>query len=201
MPLVLLAVVAAVPVLDIISLIVVGEAIGVWWTLAGVLLAGLLGSALLRIQGIAAAAQGRKTLEQGRFPAREVFDGACILFGGGLLMLPGFVSDALGVLLLTPFVRGWVFRMIERRVQSSGRFMVWSVGETTGPGRPPGSPGMGPGMGPVIEGEFEPLSDPASDPENSGSRPPGPGGQDDSPWRRSPATRPGMHHVVPSDNP
>ena len=194
MPLILLMTVAAVPILDIVSLIMVGEAVGVWWTLAGVLLGGLLGSLLVRTQGLTIAKQGREALAQGQLPARQVFDGACVLFGGGLLMLPGFVSDALGFVLLIPAIRGWIFRLIERQVRSSGRFMAWNIRDMADTD--------GSSAGPVIEGEFEPVSDPVSD-ENGRSSPPpaGPSTQDASPWRRPAVVPSGTHQVVRSDNP
>ncbi|HYN39465.1 MAG TPA: FxsA family protein, partial [Rhodospirillales bacterium] len=138
------------------------------------------GSILVRAQGFAIVQQARSTLHAGRFPAREVFDGACVLIGGALLMFPGFLSDALGVLLLTPPVRGLLRQLIAGVIRRSGRFDVF-VAEAPGP-QPPG------GGGPVIDGEYRPVDDasprlipgPASPSPAGSSHPDAPA----SPWQR-----------------
>ncbi len=173
------AAVLALPLLDIASLIAVGGRIGIGPTIAAVLLSGVAGGILMRAQGFTLFQQARATLEAGRFPAREVFDGACVLAGGALLMLPGFVSDALGLLLLTPPVRGLLRRLIGDAALRSGRFEVFTVG-------PDGTPRRAPGAGPTIEGEYHPVEEtpplipPPAAPEDAGERPTG----GSSPWQR-----------------
>ncbi|MBK8208839.1 MAG: FxsA family protein [Rhodospirillales bacterium] len=139
------------PVLDIASLIAVGNRIGVWPTVGAVILSVILGSILVRTQGFAIARQARATLQSRRLPAREVFDGVCVLIGGALLMLPGFLSDALGLLLLTPPVRGLLLPVISSLARRFGRLEVFV----------PGSAGLGPSAsaGPVIEGEYYPVNE------------------------------------------
>jgi UPF0716 protein FxsA len=157
------------PLLDIASLIVVGRHIGALQTLAMVLLAAIGGVLMIRAQGFAILSQARKMLEAGRFPARQAFDGVCALIGGALLVLPGFVSDVLGVLLLLPPCRALLLAMISRQITRSGHFAVWTVERPVGPDREQG--------GSVIEGEYEtvePARDGAED-EGSGEK---------SPWRR-----------------
>ena len=140
------AAVFGLPVLDIATLVEVGRLIGAWPTTGLVLLSATIGVMLVRAQGFAILTQARATLSRGSFPAREVFDGACVLIGGALLALPGFASDLLGIFLLAPPARSLVRRVIARHIRRSGRFAIR-------PGEP--QPARGPGAGPVIEGEFE----------------------------------------------
>ena len=92
-----------------------------------VLLSGTIGVMLVRAQGFAILTQARGTLNRGSFPAREVFDGAGVLIGGALLVLPGFASDLLGLILLAPPARALVRRLIIREVRRSGRFAASTV--------------------------------------------------------------------------
>lgn len=139
------------PVLDIASLIAVGDRIGLWPTVAAVILSGILGGLLVRAQGFAIAKQARATLQSGRLPAREAFDGVCVLIGGGLLMLPGFLSDVLGLLLLTPQVRRLLLPLLSTIAGRFGRLEVFATG-TAGPRSSTGA-------GPVIEGEYYPINE------------------------------------------
>ena len=176
--------VLSLPILDIASLVAVGNRIGVGPTVAAVVLAFIAGGILVRTQSFTLLQQARATLAAGSFPAREVFDGACVLAGGGLLMFPGFLSDALGLLLLTPPVRGLLRRLIGEIARRSGRFKVFAATAAAGGQRP------APGRGPVIEGEYQkvdetpPLLVPGARPANDDDQP---GTSDDrsSPWRRS----------------
>jgi UPF0716 protein FxsA len=142
----------ALPVLDIASLIAVGSRIGLWPTVAAILLAGILGSILVRSQGFATVRQARAALNAGRFPAREAFDGLCVVVGGGLLIFPGFLSDILGLLLLTPPLRTLLLGLIAAVARRSGRFEVYVAG--SGPAPAPGG-----ASGPIIEGEYSPVEE------------------------------------------
>src|SRR5256885_14710023 len=94
-----------VPIAEIYVIIQVGQLIGVWWTIVLLLADAILGSMLARAQGRAAWRRLSLALEQGRMPAREVLDGALVLFGGALLLAPGFLTDVLGAALLLPPTR------------------------------------------------------------------------------------------------
>src|ERR671916_225506 len=126
-----------VPIAELALLIQVGQAIGVWWTIALLVADAVLGSLLARSQGRLAWRRFNDALSAGRMPAREVMDGALVLFGGALLLTPGFLSDILGVLLLLPPTRALVRAVLVRRF--AGR-MVASMG---GP-RVGGGPGARP---------------------------------------------------------
>ena len=96
-------------------IIQVGQAIGVWPTIAILLADSLLGSLLMRSQGRAAWRRFNAALQAGRPPAREVLDGVLVIFGGALLLTPGFLTDVLGLVLLLPPTRAVVRRILVRR--------------------------------------------------------------------------------------
>lgn len=113
LPLVLLFVI--VPIAELFVIIQVGQAIGVWWTIAILIADSVLGSMLMRSQGRAAWRRFNDTTQAGRVPAREVLDGVLVIFGGALLLTPGFISDFLGLLLLLPPTRALVRTVLVRR--------------------------------------------------------------------------------------
>jgi len=101
-----------VPLVELFVIIQVGGAIGVLPTIGLLLLDSILGSVLMRSQGRAAWRSFQAATAAGKAPAREVLDGALVIFGGALLLTPGFVTDLLGVLLLLPPTRAIVRRML-----------------------------------------------------------------------------------------
>src|SRR3546814_8451455 len=86
------------PLLEIAVFIQVGSAIGVWPTIALTVATTLAGSLLLRAQGLATLLRARAQMDKGELPAREMFEGVCLVLAGGLLTVPGFVTDTLGLL-------------------------------------------------------------------------------------------------------
>jgi UPF0716 protein FxsA len=121
LPLVLIFIV--VPIAELAVLIQVGQEIGVLWTVAILVADSILGSVLMRSQGRAAWRRFNDATQAGRVPAREVLDGALIVFGGALLLTPGFLTDILGLVLLVPptraLVRGVVARRLTHRMVAS----------------------------------------------------------------------------------
>ena len=115
MPLLFLAFLV-VPLVELYVLIQVVQAIGALPTVAILLADSLLGAALMRSQGRAAWRRFLSVSRSGRVPAREVVDGALVIFGGALLLTPGFVTDILGVLLLLPPTRALVRRYLVKGV-------------------------------------------------------------------------------------
>src|SRR5215217_8092733 len=113
LPLVLLFI--AVPIAELAVIIQVGQAIGVWWTIGLLLADSILGAMLMRAQGRAAWRRFNEAVQAGRVPAREVLDGALVIFGGALLLTPGFLTDILGLILLIPPSRAIVRRIFARR--------------------------------------------------------------------------------------
>jgi UPF0716 protein FxsA len=105
-----------VPLIEIYVLIQVGQVIGPWWTILLLVLDSLLGCWLIKREGGRAWQSLRTALQTGRMPARELADGALILVGGTLMLSPGFVTDALGILLILPFTRPVARRLLTRVV-------------------------------------------------------------------------------------
>jgi UPF0716 protein FxsA len=94
-----------VPIAELYVIVQVGQAIGVLPTIALLLIDSLVGAWLLRREGAKAWRAFQLAVEQRRLPAREVADGALVLFGGALLLTPGFISDILGLLCILPPTR------------------------------------------------------------------------------------------------
>jgi UPF0716 protein FxsA len=104
-----------VPVLELWVLWQIGSAIGILPTIALLLVDSVLGAALMRWQGRAAWMRFNTALAEGRVPGAEVIDGVLVIFGGALLLTPGFLSDFLGLLLLLPPTRAVIRRILVRR--------------------------------------------------------------------------------------
>ena len=105
------------PVIELAVLIQVGSAIGVLPTLLLVIGTAILGSVLLRVAGLATAWRARERLARGELPEQEMLEGLLIAVGGGLLLLPGFISDVFGALCLIPFTRRLLVGKIRRRAE------------------------------------------------------------------------------------
>ena len=120
-----------VPVLEVFVFVEVGLAIG--WLLATVLLLGssLLGMWLVRIEGRAAIERVALAVSERRPPGRAAVDGALGFLGGVLLALPGFVTAALGAVLVLPPTRALTRRWISRRYGSRAMRFVATAGRFT----------------------------------------------------------------------
>jgi UPF0716 protein FxsA len=153
------------PIAEIYVIIQVGQAIGILPTLALLILDGFVGAALARSQGRTAWERFNRALAEGRVPARETFDGAMIIFGGALLLTPGFITDVVGFCLLIPptraLVRGLVARLARRRVAFAWR--VSAPPPRAGRGYGPGAPPPRPSNGYDYEGSAQEITDPAGE--------------------------------------
>src|SRR3954454_22969702 len=105
-----------VPIVEIYVLIQVGQVIGPWWTILLLILDSILGGWLIRHEGRRAWLALTTALNSGRMPAKELADGALILFGGTLMISPGFVTDALGIVLILPLTRPLARRLLTQVV-------------------------------------------------------------------------------------
>ena len=137
------------PVFEIYVLIQVGQVIGVWWTLLLLIADSIYGGWLIRHEGGRAWQALTNALNSGQMPAKELADAALILVGGTLMLSPGFVTDAMGIVLILPFTRPVARRVLTRVV--SKRLVAGFVDVRQGP-RPPGTGGP-PSGGPVVRGE------------------------------------------------
>ena len=141
----LLVLFIVVPVLELFVILQVGRAIGVLPTIALLIADSVLGSMLMRSQGRAVWRRFNAALAERRMPHREVVDGVLVIFGGALLLTPGFATDVLGAILLLPATRAVVRGVLLRRLLP--RIVVSGVGGLGGPGAPrgrrprPGGPG------------------------------------------------------------
>ncbi|WP_420585528.1 FxsA family protein [Ruegeria sp.] len=144
-----------VPIIEIALFIQVGGLIGLWPTLAIVVLTAVLGTALVRTQGRMALANLQQSFAKLDDPTEPLAHGAMILLSGVLLLTPGFFTDAVGFALLVPGIRVAVFRYLKSKVQITQFQMGTGAQFRTGPT---------PFDDDVIDGEFtevRPRKDPA----------------------------------------
>lgn len=108
------------PALELWVLIQVGSRIGALSTIALVFLSIVAGLALLRVRGLHVAKTMRAELAEGRVPASPIIDTFCLMAAGCLFIFPGFVSDALALLLIIPGIRRPLGAIVTRSMQARG---------------------------------------------------------------------------------
>jgi UPF0716 protein FxsA len=106
------------PLIEIFAAIQVAQAIGVLWTVLLLIAGWPLGTWAIRSEGRAAWRRLGEAIAAGRPPGREVLDGALVLAGGALLMVPGFVTDVIGVCLLLAPTRAGMRALLARNLES-----------------------------------------------------------------------------------
>ncbi len=143
------------PLAEIAVFIQVGDVIGLWPTLILIVVTALLGTWQLRAQGLATLNRARSQMEQGVMPARELFDGVCLLVAGALLLVPGFVTDVIGALLFVPALREALRRAIGRRLAASAETRVFVDGKEVYSDRPRDG---------VIDGDYQDVTEQDNDP-------------------------------------
>ena len=138
----LFAIIVAIPLIEIALFVEIGGWLTLWPTLAIVIGTGVLGTWLVRRQGVAVLRDLTMALREMRDPVAPLAHGGMILFAGALLLTPGFFTDAVGFLLLVPAIRERAIRAVAARIAAKG-----------GPDR------RRPASGPVvIEGEYVDVS-------------------------------------------
>lgn len=135
----------AIPIIEIYLLLQVGGLIGVLPTIALVILTAVVGVNLLRAQGFQTMARFQQEVSSGQLPAATMMEGVALLFGGALLLTPGFMTDTIGFLCLIPFTRKTLIYWLLKRVPMQAGFSMH-----TGPQQAPR-----PADEDIIEGEFE----------------------------------------------
>nr|WP_208398180.1 FxsA family protein [Brucella anthropi] len=152
----------AMPFIEIAGFVIIGSKIGVFATLGLVILSAMLGFFLLRVQGIGLLQRIRTETAAGRVPDREMVHGAMLVLAAILLIVPGFVSSTIGILLFIPFIRDFMWEKFMR-----GRMVVaTSARYSDGYGQQ--RPGSNPRQDHVID----------LDPEDYTTRP-----NENSPWK------------------
>jgi UPF0716 protein FxsA len=115
-----------VPLLELFVIIQVGQAIGALNTIAVLILMSVVGGWLMKREGLATLRRFQAKLSNGQLPENELIDGFLILFGGALMLTPGFLSDLLGTALLLPpvraIIRPAVKHQVSKRVVIGGTF-------------------------------------------------------------------------------
>lgn len=142
--------------LELTVMIKVGSVIGALPTVGLLVLTAVLGSSLVRSEGIKTLLTAQQKMQLGEMPGREVMGGMMLALAGLLLIIPGFVSDIVGILLLQP----WLRNKLADKLIGSNQFKM-QMGGFQARQQPfdevPGNdqPGQAPRSGTTIEGEFE----------------------------------------------
>lgn len=139
----------AIPAAEIFLFIQVGGEIGAWPTIGMIFATALIGGTILRYQGRQMIARAREQVARRELPVAEIAQGAVLVLAALLLLTPGFITDALGALLLIPFLRRLVLVVLLLAIRARLR-------RAEGPAGPRGA-GAG---GKVIDGDFEDISAP-----------------------------------------
>lgn len=145
----LFALFVAVPILEIALFIQVGGLIGLWPTLAIVILTAITGSLLLRSQGVQTLGRLQSSISEGRNPMDPIAHGAMMLVSAVLLLTPGFFTDAVGLLLLVPPVRSYLIKSGAQKFAS--RTFVFTQGQT--------EPQQRPAANDTVDGDYVVLDD------------------------------------------
>lgn len=124
---ILLLLFIAVPVIEIALFIQVGGILGLWPTIAIILITAIVGASLVRQQGLQTLLSMQQKVQQGQLPAKEMVDGIMLAVAGVLLLTPGFMTDALGFALLFEPSRQKIAQFFMQRVnvQSSASFTTF----------------------------------------------------------------------------
>ena len=150
---VLLSLFLVIPLIEIYLLISIGGVIGAGMTILLIVFTAVLGAFLVRAQGFATFSKVQAQIGKGEVPAVEMMEGIFLFVAGALLLTPGFFTDAIGFLCLTPPLRK---ALIYRVIRSKNTFSRGAVGNVNGSFRNPAhgaSNNPGDRRGRIIEGE------------------------------------------------
>ena len=112
------------PVAEIATFEEVGDWIGTGPTIGLVILAAILGTVLIRWQGLSVLKRAQEAAERGEVPVGAVFEGFCVVVAGVLLIIPGFLTDIVGLLLFIPPVRNALGRWLFERMRKNASFQM-----------------------------------------------------------------------------
>ena len=143
----------SVSLLEIFVLVKVGSFLGAWPTVALVVVTALIGSALVRSQGLQIVQQLQQRFAKGEMPGQQLIEGIMLIITGVLLVTPGFVTDLCGLLLLQPSIRGAIAKTILANVKLSPTAMSGGFSQSHSGFSKPNIDSD------VIEGEFERKDD------------------------------------------
>ena len=149
----LLLVLLGIPVAEIFFIIRVARDLGILETIGLLVGVSVVGAWLVRRSGLGVLRQIQERVARGEIPGRELVDGLLILIGGLLMLTPGFLTDAVGLVLLVPPTRLALRALLIRRYSKRMRVAGWTAGQGffggfAGGGFGGPGPGSGPGPGP-----------------------------------------------------
>jgi UPF0716 protein FxsA len=170
MRLALLALLMVLPLLEIALLVKFGQAVGVWLTIAEVIASAVVGVGILQRQGLTMFMRTQEAVMRGEPPVGAMLDGGIMVVAGTLLIMPGLITDAMGLLLLVPAVRHFLAARLVAGMFGAGTVRVDTFGDDRRREPPREDQRAGDGGGPVIEGDFERLDERTVDPRRN---PPG----------------------------
>ena len=100
-----LSLIVGILIIEVATFIQFGGYLGLWPTICAAIFTAILGAALLRKQGVETFFSAHESLRQNRIPVNQILDGLFIVFAGVLLLIPGFITDFVGLMLFTPWIR------------------------------------------------------------------------------------------------
>ncbi|REK75856.1 FxsA family protein [Paenibacillus paeoniae] len=123
----ILAAIIIVPIIEIWGILRMGDWIGGWNTFLLILVLSAAGALVTQFEGRKVWLEAQRQMQSGQIPGRAIIDGICVLLGGLLLLLPGFFSDFLGIIMLLPFTRplfrNMILQWLEKRMRN-GNFTI-----------------------------------------------------------------------------
>jgi len=129
----LLLLLLAVPVVELYVLVKVAGSFGVLETIFLLIGVSIVGAWLAKLAGLGVVNRLQQTVRQGKVPSAELVDGVLVVVAGALMILPGFVSDAVALLLLFPPTRAPVRHLVLRRIRAGGGIVTVVGGRRRGP--------------------------------------------------------------------
>ena len=108
-----------IPLIEIYFMIEIGTVIGAFNTILATLLTAAVGLYFVRLQGISTLYSAANTIRNNQEPLKEVLNGFCLIIAAILLIIPGFFTDTIGVLLLIPFSRNIILKFFGNDIHSS----------------------------------------------------------------------------------
>ena len=111
----LLLIILFIPLVEIYLFIQIGAQIGAFNTILIILLTAVIGIYFVRLQGLSTLKSGVTQLYRNQIPVYEMMSGAALAFAALLLIIPGFATDVIGLLLMLPVTRGLIFKYLGRK--------------------------------------------------------------------------------------
>lgn len=130
-----------IPLMEIAAFVLIGGEIGLWATLGLVVVTAIIGSFLLRWQGLSLVRRIQDELAAKRLPAKDMVRGVMLLLAGVLLLTPGFVTDTIGFLLFVPALQDTVWKFLKARIHVAGASGSANFSQSGGPFEGANTPG------------------------------------------------------------